>query len=184
MVLMLMFSACKNTSTITAPPIQNLTDLFDKKWIFQYAIENGKKTMEYQQIIDKVIWINLSSQLHSEQPCENIFSESTIPNDGRCFYGYDGCNEFWGIYTITENGEFEILERYSESLGCPIQITTQINPNTQESEFILGSEIYNSDPFTKTFSSTVNFEVNSGELKLYYPSAQQNYLLFQLEENQ
>lgn len=168
--------------TKSLPYIGDVSELYDKKWVFQYAIENNKKTLEYQHLIDKEIWIKFSSQIHQEQPCKDIFGTHNISANGRCFSGYDGCNYFWGIYSISENGNLIFEQYYQELVGCPILIVTQINPETQESEIFFGPVIYNSDPFTKAVSSAVSIKLNASELKLYYPSTQQNYLLFHLEE--
>ncbi len=175
-LLPLILSACIPVppQPTPTPSTQPLSDLFDKKWIYQYAIENSEKTMEYQHFIDKEIWVTFSSQLHQEKPCEDIFGAKNISSDSRCFSGFDGCNDFWGIYSITEDGKFEIHTRYSELVGCPVRI------ETQESEFTIGSEIYTSDPFTQAFGSAIRIEINNTELKLYYPSTQQNFLLFTL----
>lgn len=174
-LLPLLLLACAPQPTLTSS-IQPLSALFDKKWIFQYALENGEKTMTYQHLLDKEIWITFSSQLYQEKPCEDIFDAQNISSDSRCFSGYDGCNDFWGIYSIAKDGKFDVQARYSELVGCPVQI------ETQEAGFSIGPEIYNSDPFTHAFGSVVRIEANVSELKLYYPSTQQNYLLFHLEE--
>jgi heat shock protein HslJ len=165
---------------------QNLADLFDKKWVLQYVIEDGERTMEYQQGIDKEVWITFSPQLHQEKHCDNYFpdGDEKIPSSGRCFYGYDGCNEFWGIYTVSEIGEFEINARFSTLIGCPIQIMTQINPETQTTELVYGTETYRSDPFNQAFGSTYKLVIDAKELKLFYPSNQQDYLLFRNDQNE
>lgn len=184
--LPLILSACISATPqpTPTPSASAITNLFDKKWIFQYAVENGEKTMEYQHLIKKQIWIALSSQLHQEELCKDLSPDGTIPSAGRCFSGYDGCNEFWGIYIINESGAFDIIAGGAYLLGCPVQIVTQINPETQEIEYLSRGAIYNSDPFNQALRSAVQVEILSNELKLYYPSTQQNYLLFHLAETE
>lgn len=167
----------------------DLTEIYGKKWIFQYAIENGEREMEYLDEFNKrdwlrdfKIWITFTTQTPVDAyGCNRSDRDINIPKTASCFIGYDGCNEMSGLVTLSKNGSYQLYSIGGTLLGCPTDITkTQENPDgTVNLQFHI---IYDSDPFQQALIRSTAYDFTNTELKLYYPTTQQNYLLFYLEE--
>ncbi len=163
------------------------TELYDKQWVFHYAIIDGQKTMDADEFARNSqgteVWLTFASDPGKHEVCELFLFSPALDeaSETGCIAGFDGCNDFAAYLALDNNPLTSEMAIFSYVVGCPAQFDWVLNPDgsMQMENYRL---LWDSQPFQDAL-----FKVNTGKLendtlKLFNSETPANFLFFTLSE--